>query len=106
MDPQVNALYTAYLDHTGGDKAAAASLTLAAVMQSNADRVEATLPDQMLTVIQAAKRLQLSTATVYARCMAGSLRSVRVGRAIRIPVEALTEQPRSTTPRLGRDYLS
>ena len=32
MNPAVNTLYAEYLDHTGGDTAAAASLTLAAVM--------------------------------------------------------------------------
>ena len=56
MNPAVTQLYAEYLQRTG-DSAAAASLTLADVMQSHADRVEATQPGQPLTVAQASKHL-------------------------------------------------
>ena len=44
-----------------------------------------------LTVDQAAKVLQLGKSLVYALVRCGRLRSLRVGRKIRIPREALLE---------------
>ena len=50
MNAAVNSLYAEYLDHTGGDKAAAASLTLAAVMAERPPAVsryaQSTAPDR------------------------------------------------------------
>ena len=83
MNPAVEQLFAEYLQRTG-EIAAAASLTLADVMQSSADRVEATPPGQPFTVAEAAKRLNISACTVYELCQKGRLSHHRVGRAIRI----------------------
>lgn len=40
INPAVNTLYDEYLEHTDGDKAAAASLTLAAVFIENRSNAE------------------------------------------------------------------
>jgi excisionase family DNA binding protein len=47
--------------------------------------------DLLLTVEQAAERLQLGRTTVYALISSGELESVTVGRLRRIPAEALPE---------------
>ena len=44
-------------------------------------------PKRMLTVDEAAARLNLCTKKVYAMCRAGELPCVRAGRAVRIPTE-------------------
>jgi excisionase family DNA binding protein len=88
MNVAVNILYAEYLDHTGGDKAAAASLTLAAVMAETGGK---TPPSMALTVAEAARRLNVTRQTVYQMCQSGRLRSFRpgTGRALRIPLEAI-----------------
>jgi len=45
----------------------------------------------MLTVRDVARRLKVSTATVYKLCSRGDLGHVRVLNAIRIPAEAVAE---------------
>ena len=58
MNTAVNALYAKYLDHTGGDKAAAASLTLADTLQrtldAKAEPVAEPTTDGLLNIPQAA----------------------------------------------------
>ena len=90
MNAAVNALYAEYLEHIGGDKAAAASLTLAAMMAETGGK---TPPNTALTVADAARRLGVSRQTVYQMCQSGRLRSFRpgMGRALRIPLEAVEQ---------------
>ena len=90
MNAAVNTLYAEYLDHTGGDKAAAASLTLAAVMAETGGK---TPPSTALTVTEAARRLNVTRQTVYQMCQSGRLRSFRpgTGRALRIPLKAVEQ---------------
>ena len=86
MNPAVNALFAEYLDHTGGDKAAAASLTLAAVMVENG---RSTPPPTSLTAEEAAARLKLNRKTIYGLCQRRALRCYRAGRHLRIPLEEI-----------------
>ena len=88
MDPQVNALYAEYLNHTGGDKAAAASLTLAAVMMESPSETPARLVTA-LTAAEVAARLRINPTMIYAMCRDGRLRCYRAGRSVRIPVEEI-----------------
>jgi excisionase family DNA binding protein len=83
MNAVVAQLYDEYLQRTG-EIAAAASLTLADVMQSNAGRAEATPPGQPFTVIEAARRLGVSTKTIYRLIQGGQLHSFRIGRNLRV----------------------
>lgn len=48
-------------------------------------------PDRLLSVDQAAAALSLGRSLVYAEIGAGRLRSVKVGRARRIPASAIAE---------------
>ena len=90
MNAAVNTLYAEYLAHTGGDKAAAASLALAAVIAETGGK---TPPPTALTVSEAARRLGVTRQTVYEMCQRGRLRSFRAGngRTLRIPAEALAD---------------
>jgi len=101
-----------YLQHTG-DSAAAASLTLADVMQSKANQGNIPQTDpHSLTVREAAERLHLSSKTIYQMCISGKMRSFRVGRPVRIPVEEIHRFEANTPPApaspalLTRDHLS
>jgi len=85
MNAAVNSLYAEYLEHTGGDKAAAATLTLAAVMQE--DRAPAQPAAAALTVDEAAVRLRTHRATIYRLCRSRKLHCYRAGRVLRIPLE-------------------
>jgi excisionase family DNA binding protein len=94
MNDVINALYTEYLEHTGGDKAAAASLALAAVLRDCQPAVTTTKlmaadAESALTVAQVAKRLGVVPKTIYEMCRSRRLRSFRpgAGRVLRIPVE-------------------
>jgi excisionase family DNA binding protein len=49
----------------------------------------------LLTVREAAWRLGVGRTTVYALVTSGQLRSVQIGRARRIPVDALSDFVRS-----------
>jgi len=52
----------------------------------------------LLTVREVAKRLRVSTATVYALCRAGELEHHRVSNAIRISERALFAYLEAVTP--------
>ena len=80
MNNQVVGEYNEYLKLTDGDKAAAASLTLAAVMLEGRSEAPAQ-PAMALTVAEAARRLRVSRCTVYQMCQSGRLRSFRPGQA-------------------------
>lgn len=75
------------------DPVAAAVLTLAAVIREERS-------DGLLSVQAAAKRLGLSTKTIYAMCADGSIKSKKIGRAIRIAPADLdrAEADGKTTP--------
>lgn len=112
MNAAVNTLYAEYLAHTGGDKAAAASLALAAVIAETGGK---TPPPTALTVSEAARRLGVTRQTVYEMCHAGRLRSFRAGngRTLRIPLEAVetcentsgARQPAPRFPDLTKRYF-
>ena len=92
MNAAVNALYAEYLEHTGGDKAAAAILALAAVLHDSQSSNPLSLQPEdpgSLTVKEAAVRLNLSSKKVYRMCLAGELRCFRAGRAIRVSLEEI-----------------
>lgn len=92
MNQAVNALYAEYLEHTDGDKAAAASLSLAAVLMD-----AGTLPPppgQSLTVKEAAAQLHVSVSCIYELCESGRLASFKVGRVLRIHPEAIEDYRR------------
>jgi excisionase family DNA binding protein len=91
MNAVVNTLYAEYLDHTGGDTAAAASLTLAAVLLQSQEGASpsGTPSDRPLTIRQAASFLGVSVGSVYDLCKSGQLRYFRIGRALRIDRKAL-----------------
>ncbi len=102
MKKQVQQLYAKYLDLTEGDKAAAASLTLADVML---EERESPVPES-LTVAEAAKRLHISPFTLYDLCARGEIIHHRVGRAIRLRPADIDEYQRRATkearPEVGR----
>jgi excisionase family DNA binding protein len=102
MNPAVNTLFAEYLEHTGGDKAAAASLVLAAVFIENRSNAEpaaepATAEPYSLTVEQAAEHLGISASKVYKMCSAGDLCCFKIGRSLRISRDALTAFEREAT---------
>ena len=94
MNAQINILYAEYLGHTGGDKAAAASLTLAAIMLEGHSESPATPAGAPLTVKEAAFQLRVSTRRIYEMCAAGELRAFKVGRGLRITPEMLKDYQR------------
>ena len=91
MNPAINALYAEYLDHTGGDKAAAASLTLADVMSHGTDPSPTTY-----SIAQAANRLNLSTSTLYNLCQQGKIGHHRFGRNIRFTSKDMDKYTKDT----------
>ena len=105
MNAAVNTLYAEYLEHTGGDKAAAATLTLAAVMQE--DRAPAQ-PAAALTVDEAAVRLRTHRATLYRLCRSRKLHCYRAGRVLRILIEEVErfESESGTKPEAPRILIS
>jgi excisionase family DNA binding protein len=86
-NPAIIDLYNEYLQKTGGNKAAAASLTLTDVLLSQGGL---TLPesvpmsDDTLTIAEAARRLKVAPNTVYDLVARSELRHHRIGRTIRI----------------------
>jgi len=86
MNNQVVSEYNEYLKLTGGDKAAAASLTLAAVMMESRNEAPAR-PATAWTVAEVAARLRINPKTIYAMCRSHRLRCYRAGRYLRIPLE-------------------
>lgn len=92
MNNEVVSQYNEYLKLTGGDKAAAASLTLAAVMLDHQPATPGKSPPDdsgSLTVKDASVRLNLSSKKVYRMCLAGELRCFRAGRAIRVSIDEI-----------------
>ena len=75
MNTTVNELYADYLDHTKGNEAAAAALTLADVMQRTLDARKAapTLPTRPLTVTEVVKFLRVSPTKVLSWIRSGRL---------------------------------
>ncbi len=102
MNPAVNTLYAEYLEHIGGDKTAAASLTLAAVLMD--DRASPT--PAALTAEEAAQRLRVNRETIYQLNRSRKLQGCRVGRVLRFPLEEVERfekeggvvQPRQPVP--------
>jgi excisionase family DNA binding protein len=86
MDDALIREFNEYLKVTGGDKAVAASLTLAAVLRECCLGPPAAMPqsENVLTVAEAAKRLKVARKTVYELVTRGELGHHRIGRAIRI----------------------
>jgi len=80
MNPAVEQLYADYLQRTDSDTTAAASLTLADVMQSarDTDRVEATLPGQPLTVPEVARLLRVRQDKVLNWIRRGDLQAFNI----------------------------
>jgi excisionase family DNA binding protein len=77
MNHEVNTLYAKYLDHTGGDTAAAASLTLAAVMLEGQPATSGP-HNQPLTVPEVAKLLRVSPDKVLSWIRSGRLRGYNI----------------------------
>ena len=87
MNATVYTIFREYLDKTQQDSAAAASLTLADVLQSTLDNRETAVPpppEAALTVTETAKRLSVAPNTVYNLVARGELQHHRIGRTIRI----------------------
>ena len=101
MNTSVQHIFHDYLGLTDGDKAAAASLTLAAVMVESRIEPPANSNEASLTVKDAAAKLRVSTRRIYELCGAGELRAFKVGRSLRIAPEALDDyrQQQSITVR-------
>ena len=85
-------LYRQYQAETG-DPVAASNLVLAQAMFAQQERQQ----EQALTVAEAAKRLKISEKKLYRLCEAGDLSHHKVGRAIRIPPEAIDRFVRRST---------
>lgn len=75
MNAAVNALYAEYLEHTGGDRAAAASLALAAVLVKGSPAPDARRP---LTLPEVARFLRVRPNKVLAWVRCGELRGYNV----------------------------
>ena len=86
MNNQVVSEYNEYLKLTGGDKAAAASLALAAVMMETRSEAPAR-PATALTAAEVAARLRINPKTIYAMCRDRRMRCYRAVRSVRIRVE-------------------
>ena len=106
MNAAVNALYADYLEHTGGDRAAAASLTLAAVMAETGQTPAQ--PSAALTVAEAAEQLRISQDTVYALVAKGELPHHRIGkgRSIRFLPDDLQEYQRRMAEATRRPLIA
>ena len=95
----------AYLALVDGDKAAAASLTLAATLRDcrAATVPEATAPTGALTAAEAAKRLRVSPWTIYRLARTGKLPSYRAGSALHSPwTRSSVSRTKAGRPRRGR----
>lgn len=86
----IEELFEHYRRLTGGDVGAAATLVLAHVQVGRPAVADA----EMLTPKQAADILGVSARTVHKLCREGLLRSVGVGRLIRIRRDSLDEYTR------------
>lgn len=64
------------------------------------------MPETLLTVEQAAQRLQLHQITVRRQIARGQLRAIRKGRSVRIPESALVEDsPSPETPQVQANTI-
>lgn len=79
LSPVTVELFDACLDVTGGDRAAAAMLTLAETLSSPKAPGQPAASKNELTVAEAAERLRCSTKTVYDLCREGRLPHRRLG---------------------------
>ena len=116
MNAAVNTLYAEYLEHTGGDKAAAASLALAAVLRDSYSKPsEPPKPEpadgRPLTVPEVAKHLRVSPDKVLGWIRSGALRAYNVtakktadpntGSAVKTWKPSCCKTPRSVGLRHG-----
>ena len=93
----MNPLATRFNDYltnvTGGDKLAAAILVLAEVIGSlTANPVPALPPPEspdLLTVAQAAAKMNLSSRTVYELCLRGRLRPIKINEHIYVSLSEI-----------------
>jgi excisionase family DNA binding protein len=102
MNQQTLELYHQYREETG-DAVAASNLVLAHAMFAQQERKQ----EQAITVAEAARRLKISQKKVYRLCEAGDLTHHKVGRAIRIPPEAIDRFVRKSTEevKVGRQKI-
>jgi len=91
MNTQVVSQYNEYLKLTAGNEAAAASLTLAAIMLEGRSESPGAPAGAPLTVKEAASQLRVSTRRIYEMCATGELRAFKVGHSLRITQEVLEE---------------
>ncbi len=103
-DNRIEQLYAGYLQVTGGDKTAAASLTLADAMLTK--QPEPPRGDAPLTVADVARRLGVSRRIAYELCKDGKLQAFRIGRAIRVKPEDLDAYIQSQNGARGPDPLA
>ena len=94
--------FTDYLALVDGDKAAAASLALAAALRDcrPAAAAEPAAPSGALTAAEAAKRLRVSPWTIYRLARIGKLPSYRAGSALRFTLDEIErfEKESGATP--------
>jgi excisionase family DNA binding protein len=101
MNNQVVSEYGECLKLTGGDKAAAASLALAAALRDSQPAAAEPAPSTgALTAAEAAKRLRVSPWTIYRLARQGKLSSYRAGSALRFTVDEIErfEKESGTVP--------
>jgi len=87
MNPQIKQLFAEYLLEAK-DPTAAAVLVLADVLRQEPVIIE---PDDRQTygVKEVAELLRTSSKKVHHLCLAGKLRSVRIGGRVRIPIDEI-----------------
>lgn len=78
MNANVNALYAEYLIHTDGDKAAAASLTLAVMLQESRPSIAPVATDRPMTPCELARHLRVTTHKVLNWIHRGELTATNV----------------------------
>jgi excisionase family DNA binding protein len=83
-----------------GDKSAAASLTLAGVLSRPTPEPIIVESDDRhpLGAKEAAMRLNRGSAKIYDMCLSGRLRCRKMGRVIRIPIDAIERHETETPP--------
>lgn len=87
-----------------GDRAAAANLALASALRES--QSAGPPPEAALTVVEAARRMQIAQNTVYALVEQGKLKHHRIGRTIRILAADIDAYQQETTvqPAAPRKY--
>jgi hypothetical protein len=94
MNPEIESLFHEYLGMGGCDATSAAILTLADVMMAQAGGtalVPATpvTAGHLLSIGEAAKRLNLTSRMIYMMCLSGELHPTRIDRALFIAVHEI-----------------